>query len=680
MSAHYLCWTYVGHGAFTWTRLARLLLILVGVIAAPVVTWTVAPAPALAQAGGSDTSLRAALDAIDSRDYDAALSASGSLQDPLARKLVMWARFKEGLGTFATISRFIESNPQWPHQYALRRAAERALIGREDPRRLTAWFDRHPPLTTDGMVAYARSLQAIGAQEKARTAARRAWVEGRFSQSEQSSFYNQFKSFLRTQDHERRVASLIWDDRLTEAQRMYPLISGGQRALAEARILLIRDRPGVDGAIQRVPTGLRDDPGLVFDRMVWRRKHGLFDRAVELLFHPAANTGDPDAWARERALLAREALERHQTRLAYRIAAGHGQSDGIAFADGEWLAGWVSLRFLNEPRQALTHFETMHGGVSYPQSLSRAAYWAGRAARALGQNDVSTVWYRRAAEHAETFYGQLAIEALGDSLAQHLESRPVVTKADRDRFSRDERVAIIRLMDRAGRADMALPFALALNDDDATAGFRVLTADFLASTSRPDMAVFFARRAALAGTMLPKTGYPAPDDVVRALTNPPRVDRHPEAALLLALIRQESNFNTKAVSRVGARGLMQLMPRTARVVAARLDEPFSLQDLTDNPVTNVRYGTAYFAQLLEDFNGSYVLSIAGYNAGPQRSRAWRAEHGDPRGMSTEEVVDWIERIPFAETRNYVQRVLEGTQVYRHRLAQGGGSLNADLRR
>ncbi len=658
-------------------RLARgvaLLLLLLAV--------TLAPAVACAQSSPDELRLRQALDALDRRDFDAAMAAASGLDDPLARTLIQWMRLKEGLGTFERIARFIETNADWPHRHALRRAAERALTGREDPRRLLAWFDRHPPLTTDGLVARTRTLVAVGGNADARDAARTAWIDGRFSKAEQQKFFNAFRNFLRTQDHERRLSSLIWDQRLTEAQRMYPLVSVGQRRLAEARILLIRDKPGVDGAIERVPAALRDDPGLVFDRMVWRRKHDLFDRAVDLLFHPAANQGDPDAWARERAILARDALDQRKTSLAYRIAAGHGHVNGIAFATGEWLAGWVALRALNQPARALGHFETMHAGVSYPQSLSRAAYWAGRAAQALGRREAAATWYRRAAEHAETFYGQLAIEAMGESLAAHFETRPPVTDLDRRRFAADERLRVIQLMDRVGRADLALPFALALNDARATPGFRVLVADALAETSRPDMAVFFARRAALAGTMLPRAGYPAPDTVVRALRQAPSTGPHPELALLLALIRQESNFNTKAISRVGARGLMQLMPRTARQVAARLEEPFSLASLTDNPSTNVRFGTAYFAGLLEAFQGSYVLAIAGYNAGPHRARTWRSRNGDPQRMTTEDVIDWIERIPFRETRNYVQRVLEGTQVYRHRLGQAtaAGSLNADLRR
>jgi len=637
---------------------------------------------AQAQTPADSSRLRMALDAVDSRSYDTALAAVGTLRDPTALKLILWARYKDGLGTFQSIAQFIDANPGWPHQITLTRAAERALTGHEDPRALLAWFERHPPYSTDGMVAYAKTLLAVGRTDEATRAARTAWIEGRFSQSEQSSFYSAFRQFLRTQDHEQRVASLIWDERLTEAQRMFPLISAGQRALAEARIALIRETPGVDGAVQRVPASLHDDPGLVFDRMVWRRRHDMFDRAVELLFHSAANQGDPDAWADERAILARDALEAHRPALAYRIAAAHGHDGGVAFATGEWVAGWVALRFLNEPAKALTHFETMHEGVSYPQSLSRAAYWAGRAAEALGQRDRATAWYRRAAEHAETFYGQLAIEALGESLAQHLDVRPPVTESDRARFAADDRVRVIQLMNQAGRPDMALPFAVALNDDMATPGFRVLVGDFLAGTDRPDMAVFFARRAALAGTMLPQTGYPAPPDLVRALSHPSGPGPHPEVALILSLIRQESNFNTEAVSHAGARGLMQLMPRTARSVAGRLGVPYSLNDLTQNPATNVRFGTAYFGGLLEDFDGSYVLSIAGYNAGPHRSRRWRAEHGDPRRMSTEDAIDWIERIPFRETRNYVQRVLEGTQVYRHRLGQGtvGGALSADLRR
>ncbi|WP_299440420.1 lytic transglycosylase domain-containing protein [uncultured Rhodospira sp.] len=641
--------------------------------------WSVATAPAARSQTGP---FQAALDALDDRNYDAALALVARLHDPVARKLVQWARLKEGLGTFETIAAFIDANPDWPHQYTLRRAAERALTGREDPRRLLAWFDRHPPLTTDGLVARAHALRATGQTKATTEAARTAWVEGRFSTSEERSFLRAFGDMLRREDHAHRVSDLLWDERITEAQRTIPRLDSGYQALANARIALIRRASGVDAAIARVPADLRDDPGLVYDRLVWRRKHNLHDRAVEMLFHPAANQGRPDAWARERALLGRESLQRGEVTRAYRLFANHGHDEGLAFAVGEWTAGWIALRFLDEPAKALTHFETLYGGVSYPQSLSRGAYWAGRAAAALGQREQAATWYRRAAKHAETFYGQLAIEDLGERLADHLGAAPNVSEADRARFAQDERAQVIALMESAGRMDMALPFVLALNDDPATPGFRRLAGEFVAGTDRPDMAVFFARRAALNGTDLLEIAYPTPADVLQGLNLHPPTGQRPEPALMLSLIRQESNFNTEAVSRAGARGLMQLMPRTAARVAQRLGETSSRLRLVNDPAHNTRLGTAYFASLLDQFRGSYVLAIAGYNAGPGRSRRWMQENGDPRRMDVAEVVDWIEMISFSETRNYVQRVLEGTQVYRHRLGQSSArtTLSDDLLR
>jgi soluble lytic murein transglycosylase len=533
------------------------------------------------------------------------------------------------------------------------------------------------------MVAHARALRTAGQRDAAVAAARRAWVEGRFSRPEATRFLNTFGDDMRARDHEARLSELLWDGAVGEAERLIPLVDSGHQALARARIKLQANAGGVDAAIDRVPANLLDDPGLVFDRLVWRRERNLFERAVPLLSHPSANKGRPDAWAAERAYLGREALQAGHITRAYDIFSNHGQDGGIAFATGEWMAGWIMLRFLRDPARALPHFETMHAGVSYPQSLSRAAYWAGRAAGAAGQEAKARDWYARAAVHAETFYGQLAIEALGERLADHLETRPEITEADRARFDADERVRVIRLMDQAGRTDMALPFVLALNDDSATPGFRVLAADFIAKTDRPDMAVFFARRAALAGTMLPQTGYPVPPDVLSGLQRDPGTGPRPEPALMLSLIRQESNFNTEAVSRAGARGLMQLMPRTAQVMARQLGESSSLVRLVSDPGHNTRLGTAYFASLLGDFRGSYVLAIAGYNAGPHRSVRWMRENGDPRRMTdVDAVIDWIELIPFSETRNYVQRVLEGTQVYRHRLGDvpDGASLRQDLLR
>jgi soluble lytic murein transglycosylase len=642
--------------------------------------WTVAAFGAAGPARAN--SVTALLDAIEGKDFNTARALAARLDDPLARELFAWSYLKEGPATFETIAAFMAANPDWPQQHALRRSAERSMTGREDPGLLLAWFEQNPPLTTDGLVAKARALQTAGQGTAAIEAARRAWIEGRFSPGEEQAFLRDFGDMLRHEDHARRVSELLWDERVTEAQRTLPKLDAGHQRLADARIRLIRDSGGVDGAIDRVPSALKGDPGLVFDRMVWRRKHDLHDRAVEMLFHPAANKDRPEAWARERAILARDSQQRGDIAIAYRLYAGHGLTEGLHFAVGEWTAGWIALRLQNDPARALEHFQTMHAGVSYPQSLSRAAYWAGRAASALGQSDKAVAWYRRGAEHAETFYGQLAIEALGEPLGDYLGQAPPVTEADRARFASDERRQVIALMDRAGRAEMALPFVLALNDEAATPGFLRLAAEFVAGTTRPDMAVYLARRAALKGVALPEVAYPAPPNVLQGLRQRPPTGPLPEPALMLSLIRQESNFNPEAVSRAGARGLMQLMPRTASRVASRLGEQTSQVRLVSDPGHNARLGTAYFASLLDDFRGSYVLSIAGYNAGPGRSVRWMRENGDPRRMSVEEVVDWIEKISFSETRNYVQRVLEGAQVYRHRLGQEAsfGSLSVDLRR
>jgi len=637
---------------------------------------TLALALALVVLAGPATKARAgglgeALAAVKAGDHDTALARAGSLSDPVARKIIQWARLKEGLAGFGTIAAFMTANPDWPHQWSLQRAAERSLTGREDPVRLLAWFQAHPPVTTKGKVALAGALLDRGDTGEAARVVRDAWRDGSFSESEEKLFINTFGRFLEVPHHEARLSALLWDSRVDAARRMLPRVGPGQRALAEARIRLMTNAGGVDAAIARVPDRLMDDPGLVHDRLVWRRKRDMVARAAELLFHPSANQGNPAAWGRERAYLGRELLQSGQARTAYRVFAGHGQDGGLSFATGEWTAGWIALRQLGDPARALGHFVTMYAGVSYPQSLSRAAYWAGRAAEALERGQEAADWYRKAARHAETFYGQLAIEALGESLASHLGSAPQPTPADQTRFQADERVRVIRLLDQAGFADMAPPFVLALNDQAATPGFRALVGRFLAGTGRPDLAVSFARKAALDGTSLLETGYPLPRSVLDGVRARVSSGPQPDAPLMLGLIRQESNFNAEAVSRAGARGLMQLMPRTAQRVAASLGESSSSLRLTDDPAHNVRLGTAYFAGLLDKFAGSGVLAIAAYNAGPSRSVRWIRENGDPRRMDVNGVVDWIEHISFSETRNYVQRVLEGAQVYRHRMAGGG---------
>jgi soluble lytic murein transglycosylase len=454
-------------------------------------------------------------------------------------------------------------------------------------------------------------------------------------------------------------------------------VDDSYRQFAQARLALDSDAPNAESLAANLPERFKNDPGLIYELIRYRRQHDLDDQAIPLFSHPAADKVRPELWWTERAVLARRALSQGRLSVAYEIAHRHGQQNGTIFADAEWLSGWIALRFLGNRELALEHFSRMYQHVTSVQSKARAAYWAGRALEALEREDESARWYTLAAVHITTFYGQLAAERLGLDQRQPLPIDPQPTPLDIETFDHHELVLAARMLGEIKETDLIRPFLFHVGDQTNSPGLRILAANLASALNRADVAVSIAKRSERDGLPMIATGYPVP-----RLETPGT----PERALLLGLIRQESAFYDQAVSPVGARGLMQLMPTTAAKVAKAMNVAFPKTDaltnaLTEDPGLNVKLGASYLGNLLSDFNGSYVLSVASYNAGPSRVKKWIRDIGDPRKRDVD-AVDWIESIPFSETRNYVQRVLEGVQIYRRRLGTTDPtlSLEADIKR
>jgi soluble lytic murein transglycosylase len=449
------------------------------------------------------------------------------------------------------------------------------------------------------------------------------------------------------------------------------------RALAEARLRLRELGHGVDGAISKVPLASRNDPGLIYERLRWRRKMGRDLLAREILRTHPLDHENPELWWVERSILARSALAEGHVSEAYRIARDHALTEGAGFADAEWLAGWIALRFLGEPKVAFNHFTTLFAGVNYPVSRSRGAYWAARAAETDRRPDMAELWYGTAAQYPTTYYGQLAAIRLGIGSDMPLPPDPHPSSDEVALFANHELVRVTRMLTAFGQSDRLPPFLLQLGKLSDSAGWKALVADLAEGEGRPDLSVAIAKQAIKHGRPLIKNGYPSV--AVPELEH--TLEQAVEVPLVLAMVRQESAFNFKAISRAGARGLMQVMPGTARDVASTLKLPYSRQRLTGDPDYNLKIGRSYLSTLLDTFDGSYVLAIAAYNAGPSRVKQWKLANGDPRG-NVIDAVDWIESIPFAETRNYVQRTLENLQVYRTMLngTKVASTLESDLTR
>ncbi|MSO88436.1 MAG: lytic transglycosylase domain-containing protein [Rhodospirillaceae bacterium] len=585
---------------------------------------------------------------------------SAGAHDPLLGKFVDWLHFVQPRSNarFEDIAAFFVANPDWPDMTTLLRRAEEALEEQTPDRLVLSWFANRKPLTTDGAIRLAAALASTGESEKAKTLVRETWVQGVFGDKQEKHLLTRYRGWINAEDHVARLDRTLWEGRRSEARRMLPRVDADHRAVADARLKLMDAAPGVDGALKRIPASLQNDPGLLFDRARWRRKKGQDDAARQILLN-VPDLGRPEAWVTERSILARRALTVGNISEAYHVARDHRLSSGTAWADAEWLSGWIALRFLNDPAIALPHFTKLYEATRLPVSRARGAYWAGRAADAIGDLEGANLWFARAASYFTTFYGQLAASRVPADAVPTGEDRVMPTEAQRAAFNNLELVRAVRLLSELGDRDYVRPFVLRLTALAQTPTDHALVIEIGESLGRLDLAVAAAKRSIQSGVLLVGPGYPIIRLDARADLEPP---------LVLATIRQESAFEGAAVSSAGARGLMQLMPSTAKAVAKELGLPYTDRMLTTDESFNIRLGTAHLADLIDGYDGSYVLALAAYNAGGSRVRQWLREIGDPRRADTD-VIDWIEAIPFEETRNYIQRVLENLHVYRRRLGE-----------
>ena len=615
---------------------------------------------------------RGALDAASRGKWEQAARRAERAGHPLASAVIDWHRLRslDADISFAEIESFLKAHPDWPGRATVVRRAEELMPETYPRRAARVWFARFPPLTGPGKQRLAEALVADGKTDAGRRLLREAWIEGDFPEDLERRFLKRHRKTLGAEDHNRRLDRLLWDERRGAARRLLRHAGKAERRLGEARLRLMARRSGVDWAIRQVPQDLRSHPGLVFERVRWRRLAGNDSGARALLLDPPAELGRPGKWWREQSYQIREAIKRGLFDEAYTIASRHGQSAGGPFSEAEWLAGWLALRFLNRPEAAAKHFQAMYERVRFPISRARAAYWRGRAAEASGDGNLAAEWFRRAAGHPTTFYGQLAGKALSlDS--RFPDAAPPITPEERERFEARTLVQAVRILGEAGDFETMRTFATHLSRKARTPGEHLLVSRLGLAYRAPQISVGAAKRAWRNGVPLIAEAYP----LAFGADDTDRVSGAPELALLLGLARQESELDPQAISRSGAMGLMQLMPATARQVSRKLGMSYSRSRLREDRGYNIALGSTYLAELLETFQGDRALALAAYNAGPNRVAEWLRTYGDPRSDKVDPI-DWIELVPFAETRNYIQRVLESTAVYRHRLKASADSAAA----
>jgi soluble lytic murein transglycosylase len=641
------------------------------------------PAPALAMAASANTSpldlgaVKQALDLVRKGRPGEASSIEGTISDPLARKLVEWAilRSDEADLDFPRYAAFIAANPSWPSLAALRRRAEAALWQQlTDWRTVVEFFKTEPPHSGRGRLALARALLAEGDRAGAEAAVREAWRRDGFSADVEAQARDTFAALITPYDEKARMDARFDVEDEDGGMRAARLLGPVQLAIANARAAVINKSGKAKQLLEEVPAEGRRDPGYLLSRVQWlRRADKIAEAGQWMLAAPreAERLGDLDQWWSERRLIARKLLDLGDARAAYAVASNAAVPSSENYrADQQFTAGWIALRFLREPAIALGHFARIAEGVTNPITLARSYYWQARAAEALGRNQDARGYYETAARYPTAYYGQLARARLGINAVtlhnlpeppaeqRHLE----IARAFEILYALDERDLV---------AVMAADLADRVTD---TAALSTLAE--IATGHSDARATLLIGKIAL-GHGLPLEHYAFPNFGVPEYR---QVGPEVERSVVYSIVRQESAFNSRVVSSANAIGLMQVTPAAGRDTAKRFNVAFDQHRLAADIAYNAQLGTAELGNDIATWRGSYVLAFVAYNAGPRRAREWIEQYGDPRDARVDPI-DWIERIPIAETRNYVQRVIENMQVYRVRFGNDPRLLiEADLRR
>jgi len=593
-----------------------------------------------------------------------ALAAQG--KDKIARDLITWQYLLDDTSgaSFSEIDAFLRAHPAWPRREVLFARAEKAMPGDMDAGSVITWFGSREPSSGWGDVRLGAALIKSGKRKEGIDRIRKGWVENGFKPEDEIAVLSRYGEHLSSEAHKERLQRLLWTDDRGGAERQMARVDARSQRIAETRLKLARGLGSPHAVVAKIPESERDDPGILFDEARAFRRQGEDQKAGETLLR-ASYGEDARAYALafwpERHIDARDALRDGRYTLAYNLVSNSKLVSGSEFADAEFLSGWIALRFMKNEKRAREHFEKLLAGVATPISKARARYWLGRAEEAIGNKEEAAAQYKRAAEYGTTFYGQLALARIEEQPLLHVKESASDSAALRASFDADDRTQAMRVLAEFGEDDLVRLFVARLMLEAPDGPHMRLLADLMLELNNRALAVRAAKQASYNDAYLIVHLYPVMEvPKVDGLSSPP------EPALVLAVARQESEFDPQAVSSAGALGLMQMMPGSARAVANAHGMRYSPADVTTDPKYNLQLGQAHLADFIAEWGGSYVLAIASYNAGDGNVRRWIDAYGDPRSPSVDPI-DWIELIPFGETRNYVQRVLENTGVYRNRL-------------
>mgnify|MGYP001488737368 CR=1 FL=1 len=613
---------------------------------------------------------KAVFKAIDKNKWQSALKLSKKARDKSLYKLVNYLYLKKSYNSasFYDYYVFINDNPNYPRISRLRYLAEHKInLNQNKPSTIIKWFNGKPPLSDFGKIKLGEIYILQGKTEEGSKLIKEGWIKAKLSKAQLRYLRKKHKKIITVEDNIKRVDWHAWEGKYWDVQRMLRYLPKDETALYRARQLLMSRSYGVDAAIAKVPKKFIDDIGLQYDRLKWRRRRGRLDPSLEILFsvpNDPIKLIRPDVWWKERAILTRSLIYKKKYALAYKVSSNHSLtgSTGPEYSDAEWLSGWIALTFLNDPNIALQHFKNFYDNVGYPISLARGAYWLGYTYKIKKNNQKSQEWFKEAAKYLNTYYGQLAFLEVNPGKTFSISDNATVSDKFKKQFYKDPLIKPIKLLHELNKTKYAKDLIKHLALLDISKGSEKLAGELAISIGRYDYAIQIAKKASYEKRFFNKINYPI-------ITTPKIVNgkKMPKSELVLAVIRQESEFDQKANSSAGAQGLMQLMTYTARLVSKQAKLPYSKSKLKSDPVYNIKLGSYYLAGLLEDYEGSYPFALSAYNAGPKRVKYWKKINGNPQKGKIS-YINWVELIKFKETRNYVQRVLENVNVYRYMLS------------
>ena len=608
---------------------------------------------------------RKAISEMQKSRWDSSFKVAKKAKDKSIYNFINW-RYLLTTGNSASFydyKVFIDKNGHYPRIDRLRYLAEHKLsTAKISPKKIINWFGEKEPLSGYGEMILGESLILNGEKSKGTKLIKKGWITADLSKNELKFFRKKFKKYLNADDYIKRADYLAWNNKYWDLRRLTKYLPKDYELLYTARHILMSKGYGVDQAIKNVPEKFKNDPGLNYDRLKWRRKKGRVDSSAEILLK-IRNDKEylvvPEKWWKEREIISRALIYKKKYETAYKISSNHGMLEGPDFAAAEWMSGWIALSFLNDPLMAKDHFHNFYNNVGYPISTSRGAFWLGKTYEKLGDKEQSLKWYKEASKYLTTYYGQLAFLKLNPNGKFELKNDMEVDSKYRYIFFNKELVKIVYLLDEL-KKDKYTKFVLRhLANDNIKRGSEILAAELATSIERYDFAIQVSKIASYQKRFHNKFNYPI-------ISTPKYINKRkiPESALILSIIRQESEFDLSANSHAGAKGLMQLMPYTAKLVSKQAKLPYSKSRLTKDPEYNINLGSHYIAGLILQYDGAYPFAVAAYNAGPNRVKYWKKINKNPQKKQIN-YIDWVELIKFRETRNYVQRVLENYNVYRY---------------